>query len=156
MSIEVETLSRLPLVSMISTLSSKAGVSSAVDATGVGSDEICSCVNAGDGKPNSPSRYSFRHRVSREREIPYRRAVAEPWRWPRKLSSTYAPDTGKTIYDPLHYIPILARKPGALRNGAPFKEWDLPPALRLVRHKLERQPSGDRQPAPNARVAPPT
>ena len=31
----------------------------------------------------------------------------------------------KTIFDPLHYIPVLARKPGALRNGAPFKGWDL-------------------------------
>ena len=39
---------------------------------------------------------------------------------------------GKTIYDPLHYIPVLARKPGALRNGAPFKDWELPPALRRV------------------------
>ena len=37
---------------------------------------------------------------------------------------------GKTIYDPLHYIPVLTRKPGALRNGAPFKDWDLPPASR--------------------------
>jgi hypothetical protein len=52
---------------------------------------------------------------------------------------------GKTIYDPLHYIPVLARKPGALRNGAPFKEWDLPVALRRVQRKLERQPGGDRQ-----------
>ena len=52
---------------------------------------------------------------------------------------------GKTIYDPLHYIPVLARKPGALRNGAPFKEWDLPSALRRVQRKLERQPGGDRQ-----------
>ena len=51
----------------------------------------------------------------------------------------------KTIYDPLHYIPVLARKPGALRNGAPFKEWELPPALRRVQRKLERQPGGDRQ-----------
>jgi hypothetical protein len=50
-----------------------------------------------------------------------------------------------TIYDPLHYIPVLARKPGALRNGAPFKEWDLPVALRRVQRKLERQPGGDRQ-----------
>jgi len=40
---------------------------------------------------------------------------------------------GKTVYDPLHYIPVLARKPGALRNGAPFKEWDLPSAM----YKLE-------------------
>src|SRR5690242_2884288 len=28
---------------------------------------------------------------------------------------------GETIYDPWHYVPVLARKPGALRNGAPFK-----------------------------------
>jgi len=29
----------------------------------------------------------------------------------------------KAVYDPLHDIPVLARKPGALRNGAPFKDW---------------------------------
>ena len=50
-----------------------------------------------------------------------------------------------TVYDPLHYIPVLARKPGALRNGAPFKEWDLPTAMRRVQKKLERQQGGDRQ-----------
>ncbi len=50
-----------------------------------------------------------------------------------------------TVYDPLHYVPVLARKPGALRNGAPFKEWDLPVALRRVQRKLERQSGGDRQ-----------
>jgi hypothetical protein len=27
---------------------------------------------------------------------------------------------------PWHYVPVLARKPGALRNGAPFKDWVLP------------------------------
>lgn len=52
---------------------------------------------------------------------------------------------GKTIFDPLHYIPVLARKPSALRNGAPFKEWELPTAIRRVQRKLERQPGGDRQ-----------
>ena len=35
-------------------------------------------------------------------------------------------DRGKVIYDPWHYVPVLARKPGALRNGAPFKDWILP------------------------------
>jgi len=50
-----------------------------------------------------------------------------------------------TVYDPLHYIPVPARKPGALRNGAPFKQWDLPVAVRRVQRKLERQPGGDRQ-----------
>ena len=34
----------------------------------------------------------------------------------------------QTIYDPWHYVPVLARKPGALRNGAPFKDWLLPAA----------------------------
>ncbi len=52
---------------------------------------------------------------------------------------------GRTVYDPLHYIPVLARKPGALRNGAPFKDWELPPALRRVQRKLGRVPNGDRQ-----------
>ena len=51
----------------------------------------------------------------------------------------------QTIYDPLHYLPVLQRKPGALRNGAPFKNWDLPLSVRRVRRKLERQPGGDRQ-----------
>ena len=32
------------------------------------------------------------------------------------------------IYDPWHYLPVLMKKPGALRNGAPFKDWDLPAA----------------------------
>ena len=32
---------------------------------------------------------------------------------------------GATVYDPWHYVPVLARKPGALRNGAPFKDWVL-------------------------------
>ena len=51
----------------------------------------------------------------------------------------------QTIYDPLHYLPVLQRKPGALRNGAPFKDWDLPLSVRRVRRKLEHQPGGDRQ-----------
>ena len=32
----------------------------------------------------------------------------------------------ETIYDPLALLPVLARKPGVLRNGAPFKDWVLP------------------------------
>lgn len=35
----------------------------------------------------------------------------------------------ETIYDPWHYVPVLARKPGALRNGAPFRDWVLPTAM---------------------------
>jgi hypothetical protein len=49
------------------------------------------------------------------------------------------------IYDPWHYLPVLLKKPGALRNGAPFKDWDLPPALAQVRAKLKSHADGDRQ-----------
>ena len=52
---------------------------------------------------------------------------------------------GGTVYDPWHYVPVLARKPGALRNGAPFKEWVLPGAMERVRRKLRAAPDGDRQ-----------
>ena len=49
------------------------------------------------------------------------------------------------VYDPWHYLPVLMKKPGALRNGAPFKDWDLPPALTQVRAKLKQHADGDRQ-----------
>src|SRR5271167_1158188 len=52
---------------------------------------------------------------------------------------------GETVYDPWHYVPVLARKPGALRNGAPFKDWVLPAALEQVRRKLAGSDDGDRQ-----------
>jgi transposase len=52
---------------------------------------------------------------------------------------------GHTVYDPWHYVPVLARKPGALRNGAPFKAWSLPGALGRVRQKLSGVTDGDRQ-----------
>jgi len=51
----------------------------------------------------------------------------------------------QTLYDPWHYVPVLARKPGAMRNGAPFKDWVLPGALGRVRQKLRSVPDGDRQ-----------
>ena len=52
---------------------------------------------------------------------------------------------GDTVYDPWHYVPVLARKPGALRNGAPFRDWVLPAAMQHVRNKLGRFDDGHRQ-----------
>jgi hypothetical protein len=49
------------------------------------------------------------------------------------------------VYDPWHYVPVLARKPGALRNGAPFKDWVLPGALGKIRKHLSGTNDGDRQ-----------
>ena len=51
-------------------------------------------------------------------------------------------DAGGTRYDWQHYIPLIQRKPGALRNGAPFA--DLPEALQRLRRGLLRQAGGDR------------
>lgn len=52
---------------------------------------------------------------------------------------------GQVAYDPWHYVPVLARKPGALRNGAPFKDWLLPRSIAKVRSKLAGSDDGDRQ-----------
>jgi hypothetical protein len=51
----------------------------------------------------------------------------------------------QVIYDPWHYLPVLIRKPGALRNGTPFQNWDLPPGLTQARKNLDRHPDADRQ-----------
>lgn len=51
----------------------------------------------------------------------------------------------QTAYNPWHYVPVPQRKPGALRNGAPFRDWTLPPAIERVRRKLSGSAAGDRQ-----------
>jgi transposase len=47
-----------------------------------------------------------------------------------------------TYYDWQHYIKLLERKPGALRNGAPFKT--MPESMQLLQRQLLRRPGGDR------------
>jgi hypothetical protein len=49
----------------------------------------------------------------------------------------------RTIYDWHHYLAVLQRKPGALRNGAPFTE--LPKAFRQLQDQMLRKPGGDRE-----------
>lgn len=51
----------------------------------------------------------------------------------------------QTVHDPWHHVPVLARKPGALRNGATFKDWVPPPAMAAIRRKLKGNDDGDRQ-----------
>ncbi len=51
-------------------------------------------------------------------------------------------NAGGTRYDWQHYILLVQRKPGALRNGAPFA--DMPEALERLRRGLLRQAGGDR------------
>jgi transposase len=51
-------------------------------------------------------------------------------------------DRGEVRYDWQHYIPLIERKPGALRNGAPFD--GLPESLQRLRAMLIKRPGGDR------------
>ncbi len=50
---------------------------------------------------------------------------------------------GKTVYDWRHYLSVVQRKPGALRNGAPFTE--LPDSFRQLQAQLLKRPGGDRE-----------
>lgn len=50
---------------------------------------------------------------------------------------------GKTIYDWRHYLSVIQRKPGALRNGAPFLE--LPDSFKALQTYLLKRPGGDRE-----------
>ena len=50
---------------------------------------------------------------------------------------------GRTIYDWRHYLAVIQRKPGALRNGAPFAE--MPDAFRRLQGHLLKHPGGDRE-----------
>ena len=49
------------------------------------------------------------------------------------------------VYDVRHFIPVLERKPGALRNGAPFRAEHLPPAVAEVKARLEAREDGGRE-----------
>ena len=54
-------------------------------------------------------------------------------------------EKGRYVLDPLHYLPLLERKPGALRNGRPFLDWELPASVRKVWEALRRYPDWDHQ-----------
>lgn len=48
----------------------------------------------------------------------------------------------RTFYDWQHYIPLIAQKPGALRNGAPFTT--MPATLQSLQRHLIKHAGGDR------------
>ena len=50
----------------------------------------------------------------------------------------------KNSFNPYHYLPLLERKPGALRNGAPFYEWVLPEGLQKIRQLFMKRKGGDK------------
>lgn len=50
---------------------------------------------------------------------------------------------GTTVYDWRHYLAVVQRKPGALRNGAPFAE--LPTSFKRLQAVLMKRGGGDRE-----------
>ena len=51
------------------------------------------------------------------------------------------------VYDPIHYLPLLERKPGALDQAAPLQGWDLPEEFAALRRLLDSRmgPRGKRE-----------
>ncbi len=64
-----------------------------------------------------------------------------------KILGQHARASGRdtAIHDPLRCIPVLARMPGALWNGARSKTRDLPMAIPRVQRKLARHRTADGQ-----------
>ena len=54
---------------------------------------------------------------------------------------------GDVVYDPLHYLSLLEKKPGALDQAAPLRGWTLDPAFEALRRLLEARfgPRGKRE-----------
>ena len=49
-----------------------------------------------------------------------------------------------SYFEPWHYVPLLLHKPGALRDGAPFVEWQLPAAMNKIKDLYMDSKGGDR------------
>ncbi len=54
---------------------------------------------------------------------------------------------GDVVYDPLHYLSLLEKKPGALDQAAPLCGWKLDPVFDTLRRLLEARfgPHGKRE-----------
>ena len=55
-------------------------------------------------------------------------------------------DKENVHYDPVHYLALLERKPGALDFGKPFDDWDLPEGFGVLRRRLEGELGQDGPP----------
>jgi transposase len=56
--------------------------------------------------------------------------------------------TGHTTFDPVHYLALLERKPGALDFARPLEEWQLPVGFGVLRRRMEAEwgtPGGTRE-----------
>ena len=51
-------------------------------------------------------------------------------------------DREQVTYDPIHYLALLERKPGALDFAAPLEGWELPVCFGVLRRRLEAEFAG--------------
>jgi len=51
-------------------------------------------------------------------------------------------DRERVFYDPVHYLAVLERKPGALDFAAPLQGWELPVCFGVLRRRLEAEFGG--------------
>ena len=86
-----------------------------------------------------PTRYAY-HTVVAIGGIEKVRLVVED-----RLVAEHARDWDQenVHYDPVHYLALLERKPGALDFGKPFDDWDLPESLVVLRRRLEGELGSD-------------
>lgn len=56
-----------------------------------------------------------------------------------EVVATHPRDWGReqVCYDPVHYLALLERRPGAVDFAAPLEHWELPPCFGILRRKLE-------------------
>ncbi len=66
-------------------------------------------------------------------------------------------DKADMVFDPMHYLPLLEQKVGALDQAAPMEGWDLPDEFATLRRLLEARMGAlldDQSPMPEDIIAP--
>ena len=111
--------------------------------------ECCRIVAA---KADSQSRVSFdANRYSVPTPYAYRKVTLKAFAWKVVIAHGDAAiarhersyGKGDQILDPLHYLPLLERKPAGLDRGLPFRNWKVPEVFSRFRRALEaRSPRG--------------
>jgi transposase len=61
-----------------------------------------------------------------------------------RVAATHARcwDRERVLYEPVHYLALLERKPGALDFAAPLEGWELPVCFGVLRRRLEAELGG--------------
>ena len=52
-------------------------------------------------------------------------------------------DHHRVIFDPIHYLALLERKPGALDVARPLEQWELPDCFTVLRRRMENERDDD-------------